>query len=56
MSSTDRDPSRKVSKPTQKDFLHGMSAGYGQHNGGPSSLLVLAAGLLLGRRGKRGER
>lgn len=51
MSSIDRDPYRRVSAPTEKDFIQGMAAGYGfKRRGGNAVLTYLAIRLLLGKR------
>ena len=56
MSSLSREP-EKVSKPTKKDFLHGMTTGYGpSKHGAGGFVLGFMMNLLLGRGGQRGRK
>ena len=54
MSSFYNDPYRKVSEPTEADFIRGMASSTVQHTHGANLALALAAGLLM--RGARRRR
>lgn len=47
MSSFYSDPYRKVSEPTEADFVRGMAASSAKAPGGANLALALAAGLLM---------
>lgn len=53
MSSFYTDPYRKVSEPTEADFLRGMAESSAKSATGANVLLALAAGLLVGRAVRR---
>lgn len=46
MSSIYKDPKRKVSEPTEKDFIHGISQQADTRRGNTSFLVSLAANIL----------
>lgn len=51
MSSFYKDPYRKVSEPTEADFVRGMASATSKSKGGANLALALVAGLLV--RGTR---
>jgi hypothetical protein len=53
MSSFYSDPYRKVSEPTEADFIRGMADSSVKSNGGANIMLALAAGLLMSRAVRR---
>ncbi len=54
MSSFYKDPRRKVSEPTEADFVRGMASSTAKNSGGANLALALVAGLLI--RGTRRRR
>ena len=53
MSSFYTDPYRKVSAPTEADFVRGMAESSVKSKGGANLIVALAAGLLVGRAMRR---
>lgn len=54
MSDLTRDPSRKVSQPTQADFIRGVASSHDRTKGNASFLAALLISLVgAGRRGSR---
>lgn len=54
MSSFYKDPYRKVSEPTEADFIRGMASATAKDKGGANLALAVAVGLLV--RGTRRRR
>lgn len=50
MSSFYKDPRRKVSEPTEADFIRGMASSASKHSSGANLIWALAAGLLVGKK------
>ena len=55
MSSFDRDPSRKVSQPTEADFIHGFATSAAPSSNKTSLLLALVAGFAFGKAIRRSK-
>lgn len=55
MSSIYRDPKRKVSEPTEADFIRGLAGSISKSRGNANMLMALAAGLLAGKALRRGK-
>lgn len=53
MSNLYHDPSRKVSEPTEADFVRGMASSITNSRKGANVTLALIAGLLVGRAIRR---
>lgn len=53
MSSFYTDPYRKVSEPTEADFVRGMAESSVKSKGGANLIVALAAGLLVGKAMRR---
>lgn len=53
MSSFYTDPYRKVSEPTEADFIRGMASSTAKSKGGANLALALVAGLLVKRATRR---
>lgn len=56
MSSIDRDPNRKVSRPTESDFIRGIANSANYTKGGVSFAAGFLISFLSGKSGKRGGR
>lgn len=55
MSSFNKDPRRKVSEPTEADFVRGLAESATKSKGGANLILAVAAGLLVGKAIRRGK-
>ena len=56
MSSIDRDPNRKVSRPTEADFIRGIANGADYNKGVASFAAGFLISLISGKARKRGAR
>ena len=56
MSSIDRDPKRKVSHPTESDFIRGIANSANYPKGAASFATGFLVSLLIGKFGSRGGR